>query len=252
MDPGCDKITGRMHRCYEHLCILTTHQPRLEVRHMAIRHDITRDIGSVYWQLTVIGPSKQLGTKWADLCRCSCGKEIYVRRSDLRTGNTKSCGCSSRARSVEASKTHGMYGTLTYQSWWAMKQRCTYPKHIEYHRYAKQGVKLCDRWMIFANFLEDMGVRPSKAHSIDRWPNGSGNYEPGNCRWATKVEQANNCSTNRIITAFGETGTCTLIARKYGMKPSMVYRRLKRGWSPEDALTKPPRSSVMSRQPLAA
>lgn len=83
--------------------------------------------------------------------------------------------------------------TPTYQSWRCMKERCYYDRHPWYDRYGGRGITVCDRWLGygtgFANFLADMGPRPSANHSIDRHPNPNGNYEPSNCRWADKSQQ---------------------------------------------------------------
>lgn len=93
---------------------------------------------------------------------------------------------------------HGLYGTPTYVSWQAMKARCANPAHHEWHRYGGRGITVCDRWRDdFAAFLRDMGARPSLAHSLDRFPNNDGNYEPENCRWATRKQQAENATRGR-------------------------------------------------------
>jgi hypothetical protein len=133
---------------------------------------------------------------------------------------------------------HGMYGTPTYNSWWAMKQRCTYPKHVEYHRYGARGVQLCPEWLEFSGFFADMGERPSVAHSIDRI-DSAGHYEPKNCRWATKREQANNCSKNRLVTAQGLTLTLAEWERRTGVNQYALRKRLVRGWPPERAVSEP-------------
>lgn len=81
----------------------------------------------------------------------------------------------------------------TMLSWRAMRDRCTKPNHTKWPRYGARGIKVCDRWMVFENFLADMGERP-EGRTLDRYPDNDGNYEPGNCRWATPTQQANNCN----------------------------------------------------------
>jgi|GEM_PF-1342758 len=87
--------------------------------------------------------------------------------------------------------THGLSKTPEYRVWASMWQRCSNPNNLRYNRYGERGIGICERWEKFENFLADMGPRPSKGHSIDRKDN-EGNYEPSNCRWATRSEQQKN------------------------------------------------------------
>ena len=132
------------------------------------------------------------GYRW--LCRCDCGCETIVTVGRLRSGNTKSCGCFHRDTVRENMTTHGatLYKRYnpTYKSWQSMHLRCRYPSAAHYDCYGGRGITICKRWMSFENFLIDMGERPP-AHSLDRI-NNDGNYEPNNCRWATRSTQMKN------------------------------------------------------------
>lgn len=117
-------------------------------------------------------------------------------------------------------RTHGQSQSETYSCWTNMRNRCRNPKVPAFAVYGAIGITVCARWHSFANFLADMGERPSPEHSIDRWPNRNGNYEPGNCRWATRQEQNRNRKTTRpvmrsdglkfpsMIDAAEQTGCC--------------------------------------------
>lgn len=130
-------------------------------------------------------------TKWR--CICDCGKETIVIGHSLKTGNTQSCGCLNKETTT---KTHGhtVGGKFTpeYSSWAAMLTRCTNPNSMHYYRYGGRGIKVSERWLhSFETFLEDMGSRPKGRYSIER-KNNEGNYEPGNCFWATDRQQTRN------------------------------------------------------------
>src|SRR6185436_9500491 len=104
-----------------------------------------------------------------------------------------------------------MYGQKEYYSWNAMKSRCLNPNSPSWPRYGGRGITVCERWLVFQNFYDDMGPMPSSVHSIDRIDN-NGNYEPDNCRWATPKEQARNTRSNRIIEFRGERGCVSMFA----------------------------------------
>ena len=126
-------------------------------------------------------------------CRCDCGVDVVVLAENLRAGLSKSCGCYRaeflRSVSVRHGHTLGGRNSPERQSWRGMKDRCTNPNHMGYRRYGGRGITVCERWLnSFENFYADMGLRPPGT-SLDRWPDPDGNYEPGNCRWATAQEQ---------------------------------------------------------------
>lgn len=155
--------------------------------------------GHKFGTLTVL--KRATNNKWRQVrwrCQCSCGRQIVTERASLMRGYTKSCGCQLRASIRKALSTHGhshaVNGNPTseYRSWTSMRNRCSNPKGDKHLLYKDRGIKVCDRWQhSFETFLKDMGPRPSKGFTLDRIDN-DGNYEPSNCRWATKKEQSAN------------------------------------------------------------
>lgn len=148
--------------------------------------------GKKFGKLTVIERTENIGNRVAWLCKCDCGNEKVVRGDDLKTGNTKSCGCyRDEFKRVHGHNTKRHGRTPEYTSWNHMMQRCYNPKNNMYEFYGAKGVTVCERWHEFKNFIEDMGEKPSTGHTIDRI-DVYGNYEPSNCRWATREQQDRN------------------------------------------------------------
>lgn len=200
-------------------------------------------------RLTIIGNGK---TSEFVLCRCECGTVREFRKRHVLSHKTRSCGCLLRekiATGCLSRKTHGRTRTPEYNAWNHIISRCTNPKDPRYKNYGGRGIKMCDRWRSsFEHFLADVGDRPTSKHSIDRWPDNDGNYEPGNVRWATRQQQSRNRTDNRLVTFDGRTQTMADWAEEIGMTQWALSQRLNRlGWSLERALTTPLNKKITGR-----
>lgn len=135
------------------------------------------------------------GSFW--LCLCDCGERKVIRGDALRSGRAQSCGCRARQLFAEQNTKHGRARSIEFRTWHNIKQRCQNPGAASYKYYGGRGIKVCERWLAsFEAFYEDMGPRPSPHHSIDRI-DVDGDYEPGNCRWATAKQQVDNRRMNK-------------------------------------------------------
>lgn len=170
------------------------------------------------------------------LCQCDCGQKKIMVGSHL-AGGTRSCGCISRERGREMLTTHSGSRTREYKIWRGILGRCENPEMPDYARYGGRGIRVCDRWHKFENFISDMGLSPPK-HTIER-QNVNGNYEPGNCRWATRKEQANNRRNSRMLTVGDITLTLAQWSDRTGLSWETLKHRMKIGWSPERIVLTP-------------
>lgn len=171
------------------------------------------------------------------LCLCDCGYKKVVTASRLAKNVTVSCGCKINDVLVLRNTTHGMSKTPTYKIWKDMIKRCNNPNHKHFHNYGGRGIKVSKEWETFENFLNDVGIRPSKEHSIDRIDN-NGNYEKGNVKWSTDHEQRRNKRTNVILDYNGQKMCITDVARINGIHPSLLHNRIKKGIPLEIAVKK--------------
>ena len=174
------------------------------------------------------------------LCSCDCGGGASVMRSNLVRGNTTSCGCYMKERAGESRLTHGETTggrSRVYVIWMNMVARCTNEHSSSWEYYGARGVKVCDRWRKFDQFFSDMGEPPTDHHSLDR-KDTSGNYESGNCRWATMKAQQNNKTNNIRLTYCGQTKTISEWAEICGIKRATIRARIKvHRWPVDKALT---------------
>lgn len=158
--------------------------------------------------------------------QCDCGEETLRDGTSIKTGKTRSCGCLGREATSTRSKTHGETGSPTHNVWNQMRRRCR-----EKVGYADRGITVCERWEMYANFLADMGEKPS-GMQLDREDNDQG-YSPDNCRWATPMENCNNRRDNFRIEINGVTRTAAEWSRLSGIQSQTIRYRYNKGWAPE-------------------
>jgi hypothetical protein len=181
--------------------------------------------GKVYGKLTVISFHGRNNNKTFWNCHCECGMDKVVHSHNLQQKHTKSCGC--LVRNSPNGTTHNKSKTREYEIWCGMKKRCMNTKSKAYKDYGGRGITICERWInSFEDFLADMGPSPTNEHSLDRIEN-DGNYEPSNCRWATRLVQTNNSRKNVIITHEGTSLTLAQWAAELGIAYKTLHRRLR-------------------------
>ncbi len=176
-------------------------------------------------------------SRW--LCKCDCGKIVIVIGKHLVSSHTRSCGCLQKEKVTRHGHTI-FRKSPTYLSWDHMIQRCVNSRLRQYGDYGGRGIKVCERWMKFENFLEDMGESPGHGYSIDRTDNDKGYYK-SNCKWSTRKEQARNRRNNRMITFNDKTKCISEWSEETGINANTIRSRLKAGWSIEKTLTTPVR-----------
>ena len=193
---------------------------------------IKDEAGKRYSKLTVVSFAGVIGRYATFLCRCDCGNETIVRGSDLRTGNTKSCGKCKKER-------HGMSRSRLYNIWIHIKMRTQNPSTTFFEDYGGRGISVCEEWAnsfsSFSDWAKSSGY--SDDLTIERI-DVNGNYCPDNCKWIPIKDQANNRRTTVNITFNGKTMNLTQWADHLGMNRGTLQTRYKNGWSVEDMLTR--------------
>ncbi len=213
-------------------------------------------IGTVFSSWTVMAeaePRFEMNGQCASYseCRCECGVVAAVRNNSLKQKQSTSCGCKRTEKIVASRVSHGAtrFGKTSaeYKAWQSMLLRTGNANTKCFARYGGRGITVCERWATsFEAFFEDTGPRPSKKHSLDRFPDNDGNYEPTNCRWATGTEQQNNRSVTRHLVVKGISKPLAEWSREVGIDSSTIFERLKRGWSDEDAVMRPVRPGKLT------
>ena len=188
-------------------------------------------------------------TMWE--CRCECGNIVIVRSDCLNGNHTLSCGCyhsdvaSEYMSNVARNISHGDSEERLYNIWYLMHYRCENPKFRKYDNYGGRGIEVCEEWANIEGYIKFKEWALNNGYTenltIDRI-NVNGNYEPANCRWITKTEQAGNKRTNRLIEFNGHIETMAEWSRVTGVPYKTLHRRIQSGWSIKDALTKPIRA----------
>lgn len=204
--------------------------------------------GQKFGRLTVIeqiGISKD-GQKTYK-CKCECGTEKIITSGNLRRGHTKSCGCLNSEKIIKRNKErakHNGCGTRLYNIWLDMKARCKNNKSINWHLYGGRGITICEEWendfSVFCDWALKNGYNDNL--QLDRI-NNDGNYEPSNCKWSTRSEQGNNRRTCKYVTINGITKTVSQWCEETGVLRHTAYTRIRKGWSPEKAVTEKPREN---------
>lgn len=195
--------------------------------------------GQKFGRLTVLEMDKVIKNKTMWKCLCDCGNEVSVFGSNLKRGNSLSCGCMANEMLSKRMTTHKKSYTRIYGIWIGMKQRCFNPNVKSYSNYGQKGIRVCDEWMGengFQNFYDwSMLNGYNDELSIDRI-DVNGNYEPSNCRWANNETQMNNMSTNVYLTYKGKTQTITQWSKETGIKAATLNYRHRNGWSDKECI----------------
>lgn len=190
-------------------------------------------VGRTFGRWTVLQRTENRGITLYWLCECACGNKAEVSGSNLRGGQSRSCGCLRSEVSSQVNRTHGRskkksVGEKTYAAWCGMRQRCFNQNNARWADYGGRGITVCERWAnSFENFLADMGEPPTPLHTVERRNNDKG-YEPDNCYWATRLEQSRNRRSLHMVEFNGETMCIAAWASLLEMNRGTLKSRLKR------------------------
>ena len=197
--------------------------------------------GKRFGRLTVISRAENRTGRSAWLCGCECGKNRIVLAQSLKNGSTVSCGCYGKEIFKNAALKHGHARASgrspEYSAWQGMIQRCTNKSCAAYRHYGGRGIKVCDRWLNFENFIADIGMRP-EGYTLERKNNMMG-YCKENCEWTTRKNQARNTRRNRLLELDGVKATMPEWSERTGLTVDTIRNRFRNGWSVEETLSIP-------------
>lgn len=211
---------------------------------MSVSKDYTKPkIGDKYHRLTVISELFILDHKGRVICQCECGTIKTFIFCQIKSGNSKSCGCYKKEMSKNNGKgniTHGLTNHKLYHVWNNIKDRCNNPNCVVYHNYGKRGISICKEWVDdFQTFYDwSMNNGYSEKLDIDRI-NNDGNYEPSNCRYVTRVVNTRNRRTSKLLTYKNQTKNLYDWADEFNINHHTIFKRLRTGYTIEEALETP-------------
>jgi len=211
-----------------------------------VKVPISGMIGKTFGMLTVL--YRENGNEKCHLwCRCECGKEKWIYKWSILRGRSTSCGCF--RDKVGNNRTHGQSGTSEHNIWMSMIARCMNINAKDFKEYGGRGIRVCERWLEFESFIADMGPKPTPQHSVDRFPDQNGNYEPGNVRWATPAEQTRNKRNNVFLEFDGKRMILADWANYLGIPKNVLWNRVRRRKLPiEKALSLPYKEKPRRKQ----
>jgi len=198
----------------------------------------------VRYHSTKVFPSGQSKPQW--LCKCDCGESVVVYGAHLRRQSTQSCGCLQREKTSSANRIHGKSEHRLYHIWENIRERCNCPTVKNWMDYGGRGITVCERWDNFQAFYDDMAATYKPGLSIERKDNNKG-YSPENCKWATRIEQANNRRTNRLLFFNGQILNESQWSKITGLSRTLISTRLKAGWTIQKTLGTPARKGNYRR-----
>jgi hypothetical protein len=192
--------------------------------------------GKQFGRLTILDVVRR-NSRWMVVAKCACGSDYMTQLAAIQSGRVKSCSCLKNELLTKRATKHGLAGSRIYNTWSNMIQRCENPRHALWRNYGGRGIAVCLRWHKLENFFADMGHHPAGLQ-LDRIDN-DGDYNPGNCRWATRLQQNNNQRTSRFLKVGTMRKTVAEWSRETGINRHTIAHRLVLGWSDEKAVLTP-------------